>query len=290
MALAVTPSSSWNLIAMRADLHIHTIASDGRWTPEQVVVEVQARGIGLFAVTDHDTVASVCPAEELARDARLAFLRGVEVSSLLNGYIFHILAYSYDLDDSVFRALLKENKARLDGVSEDTLHLLIAAGHEIDLDDYATYENDPTRGGWKVLNFLIDRGFCTDLRDYSHNLVAHLPTQWPAFPHPAEVIGIIREAGGVPIMAHPGISLRHVGVTDRTLRPFLEFGIAGLECYSQYHDEDTTRLCVDWCTRRDLLITGGSDSHGGFVGRTLGVPVVDTADLRLGELEARIVR
>ena len=54
---------------MRADLHIHTIASDGRWTPEQVVVEVQARGIGLFAVTDHDTVASVCPAEELARDA-----------------------------------------------------------------------------------------------------------------------------------------------------------------------------------------------------------------------------
>jgi predicted metal-dependent phosphoesterase TrpH len=275
---------------MRADLHIHTIASDGRWTPEQVVVEVQTRGIGLFAVADHDTVASVRPAEELARDARLAFLRGVEVSSLLDGHLFHILAYGYDLDNPAFRVLLKENKAKLDGVSEDTLHLLIAAGHEIDLDDYAAYENDPTRGGWKVLNFLIDRGFCTDLRDYSHNLVAHLPTEWPAFPHPAEVIGIIREAGGVPIMAHPGISLRHAGVTDQTLRPFLEFGIAGLECYSQYHDEDTIRFCVDWCTRRDLLITGGSDSHGGFVGRTLGVPVVDTADLRLGELEARIVR
>ena len=94
----------------------------------------------------------------------------------------------------------------------------------------------------------------------------------------------------MPILAHPGASLHHKGVSDETLRPFLEWGVAGLECYSQYHDEPTTRFCLDWCARHDLLVTGGSDCHGGFVKRELGVPAVDTADMRLGELEERIIR
>jgi len=171
---------------MRTDLHIHTTASDGRWSPERVVAEVQARDIGLFATADHDSVASVGQAEALAREAGLTFLRGVEVS---------------------------------------------------------------TR------------------RSHCH----HPEGRRCAHPGP------------------PGVSLRHTAVTDERLRPFLDFGIAGLECYTYYHDEATTRFCLDWCTRHDLLITGGSDCHGGFVGRELGVPAVDTADLRLGELEERII-
>ena len=275
---------------MRTDLHIHTIASDGRWTPERVVAEVQARSIGLFAIADHDSVASVLPAESLAREAGLAFMHGVEVSTLLDGSLFHVLAYGFDMDDLPLATLLRENRARLDQSNEDTIHCLIAAGYEIDLDDYAAYEYDPTWGGWKVLNFLIDRGFCADVGDYVRNLRASLSTEWPPFPHPAEAVAAIREAGGVPILAHPAVSLRDGGVSEKTLHPFLDFDIAGLECYSHYHDETTARFCLDWCDRHDLLITGGSDCHGGFVGRELGVPVVDTADLRLGELEERIIR
>jgi len=274
---------------MRADLHIHTVASDGCWTPEQVVVEVQARGIGLFAIADHDSIASVSLAEALARETGLAFLRGVEVSTLLDGHLLHVLAYGFDLHNPALAVLLRENGARLAQASEDTIHHLIASGYGIDLDDYTAYEYDRTRGGWKALNFLIDRGFCTDVRDYLYNLAPHLPAKWPSFPHPAEAIAVIREAGGVPILAHPGISLRHAGVTDETLCPFLDFGIVGIECYSHYHDEAATRFCLDWCARYGLLITGGSDCHGGFVGRELGIPAVDTANLRLGELEERIV-
>jgi predicted metal-dependent phosphoesterase TrpH len=272
---------------MRADLHIHTIASDGRWTPEQVVAEVQAREIGLFAIADHDTVASVAPAEKLAREVGLTLLRGVEVSTVLDGRLFHILAYGFDIGHPGLTELLRKNKARLDQQNDNIVHGLIAAGHEIDLDDYVAYTDDPTRGGWKVLNFLIDRSFCTGPRDYFDKLVNPLRLKWPAFPHPADAIAVIRQAGGVPILAHPGISLRRVGVTEETLCPFIDFGIGGLECYSQYHEKGTTRLCLDWCDRHELLITGGSDSHGGFVGRELGVPVVDTADLRLGELAKR---
>jgi predicted metal-dependent phosphoesterase TrpH len=272
---------------MRADLHIHTIASDGRWTPEQVVSEVRARGIGLFAIADHDTVASVAPAGDLAREAGLAFLRGVEVSTVLEGRLFHVLAYGFDIGNPGMIALLQENRAKLDQQSDNVAQRLVASGYEINLDDYTAYVYDRARGGWKILNYLIDLGVCTGPRDYFDKLGPDLPTEWPSFPHPADAIAVIREAGGAPVLAHPGVSLREVGVTEGTLCPFLDFGIGGLECYSQYHDEATTRFCLDWCDRHDLLVTGGSDSHGGFVGRELGVPVVDTADLRLGELSER---
>lgn len=275
---------------MRADLHIHTTASDGCWPPERVVAEVKARSIALFAVADHDTISSVPLVKTLAREAGLAFLHGVEVSAHLDGHLFHILAYGFDLEAPALAALLHENKAKATQYNDNIIRSLIAAGYPIDFDEYAAYEYDRTRGGWQVFNFLMDRGFCTGLRDYFDNLLAELSIEYPSFPHPADAIAAIREAGGVPILAHPGGSLRYTSVVEETLRPFLDFGIAGLECYSQYHDDATTRFCLDWCSRHDLLVTGGSDCHGGFVGRELGVPVVDVTALRLGVLAERIVR
>ena len=274
---------------MRTDLHIHTIASDGCWTPERVCVEVQARNIDLFAIADHDSIASISTAKALAQEAGLAFLNGVEISSLLGQDLFHILAYGFDPSHPALTLLLQENRAKLNQINEDILHRLVAAGYEINLDDYAVYEYDPSRGGWKVLNFLIDLELCTDVGDYFRNLIPKLPTVWPLFPHPAEAIVTIREAGGVPIMAHPGASMRREGISEERLHHFLDFGIAGLECYSNYHDEAMTEFFLDWCAHHDLLVTGGSDCHGGFVGRELGVPMVDTADLRLGELTEHII-
>jgi predicted metal-dependent phosphoesterase TrpH len=273
---------------MRADLHIHTTASDGRWTPAQVIAEAQRRGIGLLAITDHDSVAHVLRGETLAREAGLSFLHGVEVSTLLDERIFHVLAYGFDLDSPALAVLLRDNRARLDQASDDIVHRLAAAGYEIDLQDYAAYEYDRARGGWKALNFLIDHGFCAGPRDYFSSLRPQFPAAQPAFPHPAEAIAVIRGTSGVPVLAHPGASLSHAAVTDETLRPFLDYGIAGLECYSYSHDEATTHFCLDWCARHDLLITGGSDCHGGFVERELGVPILDVADLRLGQLAERL--
>ncbi len=272
---------------MRADLHIHTTASDGRWLPERVVAEVKAHAIGLFAVTDHDTVASIPAVEALARREGLAFLRGVEVSTRLDGRVLHILAYDFDPENAVLTALLHENRLVLDRASDEAIESLIAAGYPIDRDDYAAYTYERTRGGWKAYNFLLDRGLCSGIRDYFERWGPVLPPDPPPFIPPDKAIAAIREAGGVPILAHPGASLRP-GVTDEGLRPLLDLGIAGVECYSYAHDEATTRFCLDWCARHGLLVTGGSDCHGGLVPRELGSPPVDTADLHLGELETRI--
>ncbi|MBN1874489.1 MAG: PHP domain-containing protein [Anaerolineae bacterium] len=270
---------------MRVDLHIHTVASDGCWTPERVVAGCHAEGIKGFAVADHDTVDSVGVAGELARESGLAFIPAVEISTLVDGHIFHILGYGIDDTDVPLVALLTENTRKWRASDDEEIRQLIALGYPIDYEEYLAYTHDPTRGGFKSYNYLLDKGVCSSPRDFFDNVRSKVNHQWPAFVHPAEAARAIRAAGGVPVLAHPGASLRYAGgVTEATLDMLLGFDVAGVECYSQYHDEMTTACCVDWCERHNLLVTGGSDYHGGFVGRKLGVPVVDTAQLRLGPL------
>lgn len=275
---------------MRADLHIHTTASDGCWPPKRVVRKVKSQGIGLFAITDHDTIAHVASVEALAIEEGLAFLRGVEICTQLNGYQFHILGYGFELDNPALSGLLQANRAELNRGNDRAIRHLIAAGYSIDWDDYLAYDYDRARGGWKSLNYLIDRGIAQGVRDYFDNPDLEPPSALCQFPHPGEAIAAVREANGIPILAHAGVTLGDGGVTDDALQPLLDAGIAGLECYYVYHDEATTRFCLDWCARHDLIVTAGSDCHGGLVGRPLGFPPTDTADLRLGELEDRIIR
>ena len=274
---------------MRADLHIHTTASDGCWTPEEVIDQLQDVGIELFAIADHDTVAHVLPTADLAQAAGLSFLPGVEISAQLGERTIHILGYGIDPECAGLNRLLEENTARLEWVNEETLRLLARAGQPVDMGAYATYETDPSRGGWKALNYLIDQGVCRDVHEFmTHLYVGDFRPAPPDFPHPAQVCTTIRAAGGLPVLAHPGATLRDQAVDAAALRPFLAFGVAGVECISHAHDEATTAACRAFCQRHDLLVTGGSDCHGGFAGRRLGIPRVELADLHLGELMGRI--
>ncbi len=273
---------------MRTDLHIHTTASDGRWTPERLIAGVLAEGIELFAVTDHDTVDNVLSTEALAREAGLAFLRGVEISTTATEHgngLFHILGYGIDPTHPELLPRLDENRLKLEGTDDDDIRQLIKMGYPINWEEYEAYTYDRERGGFKSLNFMLDKGLCADVRAFFNDIRAKLNHRWPTFLTPAEAVALIRAAGGVPVLAHPGMSLEHTGgVHAETLAPFLEAGIAGIECYSQYHDAETTAACIAFCRQHGILITGGSDYHGGFVNRKLGHPVVDSSELVLGQL------
>jgi predicted metal-dependent phosphoesterase TrpH len=273
---------------LRTDLHLHTTASDGRWPPERLIDELQRAGIGLFAVTDHDSLGSLARTAELARDAGLRFLPGVEMSARLNGQVYHLLAYGIDPGDPDLNAFVAANEARLSGASDEAVRRLAAAGYPISMDDYAAYTWDRQRGGWKALNFLIDHGICRDVHDYFGGLfagkVAHPEA---AFPPPEEAIAVARAAGGSVVLAHPGAALYN-GLDTVRLDRLVDMGLQGLECFAIYHDEAAIRRFLDYCRSRDLLVTGGSDSHGGFVGRTLGLPPVYASDLRLGVLEEKL--
>jgi predicted metal-dependent phosphoesterase TrpH len=277
------------LMDIRVDLHLHTTASDGRWPPEQLIGEVQRSGIGLFAVTDHDSLGGLAETSEQVRGSGLQFLPGVELSARLNGQTYHLLGYGFEPADPDLVAFVEANNARLLGGSDDAIRLLAASGYPISLDDYATYTWDRRRGGWKGLNFLIDRGLCRDVHSYFGELFGgDLRHPEPDYPSPQKVIDVVYKAGGLVILAHPGAPFYN-GLDTRRLDELVDMGLAGLEAYSFHHDEASTRFFLDYCRRRDLLVTGGSDCHGGFAGRALGVPPVSVSDLRLGELAGRLI-
>ena len=270
---------------MRVDLHLHTTASDGSWSAEQLVKEVKAAGIGLFSITDHDSIASIAAAGELAAREGLAFIPGVEICATLKGQIFHILGYGIDINAPEINRILNHNTHLMEEVDHTSIKKLIADGLDIDFADYCAYRHDPARGGWKSLSFLIDRGFCKDVADYFKNLfTAERGISFPEFPPPAVVIKAVKLSGGIPILAHPGSDF-HGPTLEETLDFFVREAIEGVECYHPGHDEATTRRAVDWCNRHGLLITGGSDCHGDFVPhRKLGTPPIEVQDLRLGRL------
>jgi 3',5'-nucleoside bisphosphate phosphatase len=283
------PDQPTSIPPVRADLHIHTTASDSRWTPQDVVEGCKAEGIGLLAVADHDTVEAVPITAALALEAGLAFLPAVEISTVAGSDMLHILGYGIDPADPYLHGLLAENRAKFLRANEREIIGLIALGYDLDHDEYLAYDYDRIRGGFKSLNYCLDKGICTGPQDYFTRVRARLNQPWPNVVHPREAISAIRAAGGIAVLAHPGISLKKQGgVTDETLASLLADGIGGLEAYSQYHDPATTHFCIDWCAAHDLVVTGGSDYHGGFVGRRLGVPIIDTAQLRLGALETKI--
>jgi predicted metal-dependent phosphoesterase TrpH len=274
---------------MHADLHIHTTASDGRWLPAELVDQVRRAGIDLFAVADHDAVDNLRPVEDLVRGSGPAFVPGVEVSSTLEGCLFHLLGYGIDPDSPSLLAMLSENREKMESVDLQSIQLLADAGYPIGYEDYQRYENDVTRGGWKALNLFIDRGFCRDVDDFFARLfVDDMALTMPLFAAPEAVIDLIHRAGGVVVCAHPGYSAGEDG--QPLLDRLVERGIDGLECYSPYHDRETTRRLADYCRQRDLLITAGSDCHGGFAGRALGQPKADAADLQLGPLSSFAIR
>jgi predicted metal-dependent phosphoesterase TrpH len=280
---------------VRADLHIHTTASDGCWSPGELVEQVQRVGIGCFAVADHDTIANVEETGTLARESGLEFLRGVEISSKLDGRLMHVLAYGFDPACEDFRRFLERNERALHDYDDELVRMLIGAGYRLDYGEYLEYRWDRHRGGWKSLNYLIDKGLCRDVHSFFNELfVEDLEVRFPDFPAPAEVCSLILEAGGIPVWAHPAESLSSNGQyqpadDEGILERMVDAGIRGLECFTSRHDQEWTHRCLEWAARYDLLVTGGSDSHGGFAGRRLGQPAVHLDDLRLGGIAERIV-
>ena len=273
----------------RADLHSHTCASDSRWTPHDVVVGCLDEGIDLLAIADHDTSDSVVTAEALALDAGLSFLRAIEVSSTAEDILVHILAYGVDIEDSALQTLLADNRAHDEAKRQADVQRLNSLGYPVSLEGYIAHPDDRTRGGFKLLNYIIDQGIVANIHDYAQTISPQLEKPWGDFAHPADAIEVIRGAGGIPVMAHPGGSLRaQGGVTDMNMTRMLNYGLAGFECFSRYHDINTMGACLQFCYKRDLIITGGSDFHGHLLGRKLGSPQVRTDQLRLHEIVDRI--
>lgn len=239
---------------MQVDLHIHSTASDGTWTPPEVVAAALAAGLGAIAVTDHDSVANVAATHELAVAAGLKFIPGAEICSTKDDFCFHILGYGIDVT----------NKRLLD------------------FEEFLRYDYDRRRGGWKALAFLQDKGLCGDVNDFfSRIFTKEHDLGFPVFPSIKEVVDAIHAAGGVALCAHAASSFHGPGLAA-TLLELAKEDFDGFECYHSGHSREDTAALLTYCRQHQLLVSGGSDCHGSFVpSRALGRPFIDSSDLNL---------
>lgn len=270
---------------MKADLHLHTSASDGTWTPEALIENIVSAGITVFSVTDHDSVDNVIPTAELVKDTDLKFIRGVEVNTTENGHIFHILGYNIDPDNDTLHEILQINRNTMEKRDKRCIKILQDMAYPVTLDEFLTYENNRERGGWKALNYAMDKGLCQHYKEYfrlfgdkRNGLGIEGCTR------PESAISAIRAAGGIPILAHPGSGL-YGNNPQETVSLALELGVGGIECFHPENSNEVTEYCLELCRNKNLYITGGSDCHGTFVKeRWLGKPDIDLDRLSLWDL------
>lgn len=244
------------------DLHLHTTASDGRCAPADVVARVAAAGLTTFAITDHDTVAGLAEARAAADAHGLALVDGIEVTAVVDGRDVHVLGYWFDPGAESLLAFLVEQRARRVARAERLCHALARAGAPIDvrplLDDVAARPGAAV-GRPALARALVAAGHASSVQDAFDRLLGegrpgYVPRVGVA---PEDAMAIVRDAGGVTAIAHPGVTRR-----DDHLSRWAAAGVDAVEAYHSDHDDADTARYLAAAVDLRLAVSGGSDFHG----------------------------
>lgn len=254
---------------MYADMHIHTYFSDGTHTPEEVAEVAKGKGIGLISVCDHNSIEAYDRLKPACRALGLTLVQGVELNAEWNGKDLHVLAYNFDPTNKNLLALVDRNHGEFE---REGLHMIKNMAKEypdISIASYDKYEKPVGRGGWKSINYLYDIGISKDLLE--DGMRFHQQYGWAMkFESIEDACAIIRSAGGVPVLAHPGMYWKEDELADK-LEQLVSAGIGGVECYYPVHNESFTAKCVEFCKTHALCVTCGCDGHGEFAQNVRGV-------------------
>jgi predicted metal-dependent phosphoesterase TrpH len=262
------------------DLHLHTTASDGMLAPSDLVARAAAAGITVLSVTDHDTTAGYDEARDGAALLGVTLVPGIEVTAVESSRDVHILGYFIDSDaPSLAEFLTRQRADRLQRVVKIGERLR-DLGFPVDVEPLlraAARSGGRSIGRPQIADALIQRGYARDRDDAFDRL---LGDGKPAFvartaESPERVVGVIREAGGIASLAHPGL-LRRDDLIPRLARA----GLTALEVCHSEHDAAAERHYRDLAERYGLLVSGGSDYHGDFGRRAsvLGVVTLPRLD------------
>jgi len=245
------------------DLHSHTTASDGTFSPAQLVEEAQRVGLRTLGITDHDTFAGYEQALPFARQAGLELVCGIELSTKLHGHSVHLLGYfPNDHDPALieFRAWIRD----LQESRRDRNVRLVARLQELGLD--ITMEEAEARGGGMTgrphfARLLMEKGYVSNMQqafdDYlDESAKGYVTRREPQFAEAAQRIG---QAGGIASLAHP-IRLRED--LGGVLSKLCADGLTAIEVYHSDHSPAQTELYLTLANEHKLLVTGGSDFHG----------------------------
>jgi len=249
---------------MCIDLHTHSLYSDGSHTPQELVEFGLRNRLQGLALTDHDTVEGVAELLQYGREAGLAVISGVEISTTLRRYTVHILGYGFDpawpeLD--AWLHPLQKGRARR---NESIVTKLQDLGIDISMQDVKAISSEGQTGRPHFAQLLVERGVVANFSTAFEQYLARGKAAWaPRFTYPAsEVIAMIHRMGGVAILAHPGMLDPDIRIVATLTEELILHGLDGLEVHYPSHSKQFRRQLMELAKRHQLLVTGGSDFHG----------------------------
>ena len=242
-----------------ADLHLHTLFSDGTDTPQRIVELAKDAGLSAMAITDHDNTEAFEVAEPEAARQGIELLTGIEMSAVAEGCEVHMLGFLIDRSNAGLQAYLKKQTVRRVERAKEMVHRLRKVGLQIEAEEVLALAKEGTVGRPHVAQVLLKHGYISEIPEA---FTRYIGPKNPGFVpgssiSPAEVIQLIRAAGGVPVLAHPIYMKR-----DDLIEAFAKDGLAGVEVYHSGHAPDVVHRYEQIADRLNLLKTGGSDYHG----------------------------
>jgi hypothetical protein len=258
----------------KVDLHIHTTASDGTWNNEELIEQLVTSDIKYFSITDHDTFDNSILMKELVKGAGLVVIPGIEITCSFQNEEYHVLAYACDENTPALIHLIEQNLLKRNDLFDRAVAIAAEKSCLFNMEDYKAYSCEKSRGGWRAKHFLEDKKFIKSSREF-HQFVRETGIN-PAFPHPEKVIQVIRQSNGFAFLAHPSKNFADGLMPPENLKLWWSFGISGVECFHpSFKKESVTKYYIDFCKKHNLMISGGSDSHGAYIpSRKLGQPQI----------------
>ncbi|RQD75423.1 MAG: PHP domain-containing protein [Candidatus Syntrophonatronum acetioxidans] len=245
---------------MDADLHIHTSVSDGCLTPAEAVRVAQSINLKAIAITDHDTMDGVEEALEEGKKLNIEVIPGVELSTDYGRKEVHLLGYYVNSSHKNFHTLLERLKESRHKRVTNIVKKLNGLGCKVDVREVMKLAGENGAVGRPhIARVLTEKGYVKDVQDAFDKFIGiNAPAyveRYKLIPH--DVIKMVIKAGGVPVLAHPGLIK-----DDDLIMQLIKEGLKGIEVYHPEHSYEDERKYQTLAFSHKLLITGGSDCHG----------------------------
>ncbi|WP_248926461.1 PHP domain-containing protein [Paenibacillus hamazuiensis] len=258
-----------------ADLHSHTTASDGTVPPRENVRMAREAGLAAIAITDHDTVAGVDEAMREGERLGVIVVPGVEISTFAAGQDIHVLGLFIDHTDPKLLARLAELRSVRENRNEMLLRRLAELGlpvtmEEIEAGRGLSDKDGETIGRPHIAAVMVAKGYVRTISEAFEKYLGKGGTAYvnPPRIHPRTAVEWILEAGGTPVLAHPGLY-----DADELIPELARGGLKGLEVYHSDHIPEQEAHYAELAKQLQLIATAGSDFHGERSGEMFHAPI-----------------
>lgn len=247
------------------DLHVHTLFSDGTFTPRRSVALAAERGLDAIAITDHDTTDGIGEATEAGREAGVEIVPGIEFSTVHAAGSVHVLCYWMDPANPELRAelgRLRDDRLRR---GERMVEKLRELGYPVSFERVRQIAEGGTVVRPHVAQALVEAGVVPTVKDaFTDELIGsggRAYVEKHAL-HPADALTLIHRAGGVCVLAHPGTYRETDPVPEGLVEELIDAGLDGIEAAHPEHLPEVEAAYVELAEHHGLIWTGGSDCHG----------------------------